>query len=364
MSRNVFLLLRGWVSRWILTAACGLLPLTLAFGTTVAASDAISGASGTVFVTERQLGSVTAYDAATGTVLWTSTTGAAPIGVVLPHGTGKLYTSDEGSNRMSVFDARTGTPLGTIAMGSTPHHLSISRNGERIYVGEFGQNTIGVVDTSTDTEIAHWIADIRTDARTHATWITRDSRYVYATNTRVNRADATGNVAKVDAGNGALLCNTTVGSDPSEVLTTPNGMTGYVTVRGEDVVKELDLSGPCPVLTGRAAFVGDMPDTLQLTNDLRTLVVALRDTTGARVALLDTDTFVATIVEIPGHRTTGHHWLSANGRYSFVAIENASGPGGLAVVDNQSGAAIAYYPYPNPGGTRPHGVFFVPEVLP
>jgi DNA-binding beta-propeller fold protein YncE len=329
-----------------------------------AAADAISGASGTVFVTERQLGSVTAYDAATGVVLWTSPTGAAPIGVVQPHGTGKVYTSDEGSNQMSVFDARTGTSLGTIAMGATPHHLSVSRDGDHIFVGEFGQNTVGVVDTETDTETAHWLADSRADARTHATWITRNGQDLYTTNTRVNRGDPTGNVARLDANTGELLCNTTVGSDPSEILTTPNGMTGYVSVRGEDAVKELDLTGPCPVLTGRTAFVGDMPDTLQLTNDLKTLVVALRDTTGARVALLDTDTFVATIVEIPGHRTTGHQWLSANGRYAFVAIENAAGPGGLAVVDSNSGATVAYYPYPNPpGGSRPHGVFFTPEVL-
>jgi DNA-binding beta-propeller fold protein YncE len=354
----------GRRTRGAAAAVSALFLAALGSGSGLAAADAISGASGTVFVTERQLGSVTAYDAATGVVLWTSSTGAAPIGVVLPHDTGKVYTSDESSNRMSVFDARTGTPLGTISMGPTPHHLTVSRNGDRIFVGEFGQNTIGVVDTETDTEIAHWVADPRTDARTHATWITRDSRYLYATNTRVNRADATGNVAKIDASTGALLCNTTVGSDPSEILTTPNGMTGYVTVRGEDVVKELDLRGPCPVLTGRAAFVGDMPDTLQLTNDLETLVVALRDTIGARIALLDTETFVATIVEIPGHRTTGHQWLSANGRYAFVAIENAAGPGGLAVVDNNSGATVAYYPYPSPpGGSRPHGVFFTPEVL-
>ena len=61
--------------------------------------------SGTVYVTERQLGSVTAFDAASGTPLWTRPTGLVPIGVTRPRGTGKVYTSDEGSNRMSVFDA-------------------------------------------------------------------------------------------------------------------------------------------------------------------------------------------------------------------------------------------------------------------
>ena len=75
---------------------------------------------GTVFVTERQLGSVTAFDGATGSPLWTARTGTAPIGVTLPHGTHKVYTSDEGSNQMSVLDARTGASLGKIPMGPLP----------------------------------------------------------------------------------------------------------------------------------------------------------------------------------------------------------------------------------------------------
>ena len=66
-------------------------------------------------------------------------------------------------------------------------------------------------------------------------------------------------------------------------------------------------------------------------------------------------------MSIPGHTTTGHHWLSKNGRLTYVAVEN---PGGLAVVDNETGAVVADYAYPNPpGGNRPHGVFFEPKQL-
>jgi hypothetical protein len=75
--------------------------------------------------------------------------------------------------------------------------------------------------------------------------------------------------------------------------------------------------------------------------------------------LLDTETFAVQIVNIPGHTTTGHHWLSADGKYSFVAVES---PGGVAVIDNRTGGVIADYPYPNPpGGSRPHGVFYQPR---
>ena len=37
---------------------------------------------------------------------------------------------------------------------------------------------------------------------------------------------------------------------------TPDGRRGYVSVRGENKVKELDLRGDCPALTGREAIVG------------------------------------------------------------------------------------------------------------
>jgi DNA-binding beta-propeller fold protein YncE len=315
-------------------------------------------ASGTVFVTERQFGSVTAFDAATGAVHWTTMVGASPIGVTQPHGTKKVYSSDEGSNQMSVLERDTGILLGAIPMGPLPHHLMASRNGNFVYVAEFGHNQIGVVDTSLDQRVAGYIASPLADARTHAVWITRNGKDLYATNSRVVRTQP-GDVAHLDARTGELLCNTVVGADPSEILVTPNGKLGYVSVRRENKVKELDLSGRCPVLTGREAVVGTMPDTLQLTNDGQTLVVALRGTP-AQISLLDTESFTVQIVNIPGHTTTGHHWLSANGKFTFVAVES---PGGLAVVDNESGAVVADYPYPNPpGGSRPHGVFYEPSV--
>jgi len=318
-----------------------------------------SRARGTVLVTERQLGSVTAFDGATGGVIWTARTGATPIGVTSPHGTRKVYTSDEGSNQMSVFDLRTGTLLKTIPMGQGPHHLMASRSGRRIYVGEFLQNTVGVVDTSTDTETAHYLANPLPDARTHAVFVTRDGKDLYTTNTRADRTQV-GDVAHIDARNGRLLCNETVGVDPSEILVTPDGKRGYVSVRGENKVKELDLRGRCPALTGREAIVGTQPDTLQLTPDRHTLVVTLRGTP-AQISLLDTGTFAARMVNIPGHTTTGHHWLSRDGGLSFVAVES---PAGLAVVDNHTGAVVADHPYPNPpGGARAHGVFAIPSTL-
>jgi DNA-binding beta-propeller fold protein YncE len=323
---------------------------------TASGQNGIPGAGGTVFVTERQNGSVTAFDAGSGDPLWTARTGVSPIGVTLPNGTGKVYTSDEGSNSVTIVDVSTGTPRSSLAMGPLPHHLMAAPNGKHVYVAEFGHNQIGVVDTDADVRVAGYVASPLAAARTHAVWITRDGKELYATNSRSDRSQP-GDVAKLNAVTGDLLCNTPVGADPSEILVTNDSKRAYVSVRRENTVKELDLTGPCPVLTGRQAIVGTQPDTLQLTNDGRTLIVTLRGTP-AQVSFLDTSSFVATIVAIPGHTTTGHHWLSANGRYSFVAVES---PAGLAVVDNLTGATLDVYPYPSiPGGSRAHGVFYTP----
>jgi DNA-binding beta-propeller fold protein YncE len=322
----------------------------------VGASEAIPGANGTIYVTERQLGSLAALNAATGETLWTHAVGATPIGVTQPRGTGKVYTSDEGPDQMSVLDAASGTLLKAIPTGPDPHHLMASPNGRRVYVGEFGWNRIGVIDTSSDERIAGYVANPLANARTHAVWITDDGQDLYATNTRLDRSQP-GDVAHLDARTGELLCNTEVGADPSEILVAPSGKLGYVTVRRENRVKELDLSGRCPVLTGREALIGTQPDTLQLTNDGRTLVVALRGTP-AEISLLDTAAFEKRSVSIPGHTTTGHQALSADGRFTFVAVEN---PGGVAVIDNATGTVVGVYDYPT-GGTRPHGVFFSPSA--
>jgi DNA-binding beta-propeller fold protein YncE len=347
----------GGIALRKLVAVCMLL---LAASAGVAGADpaGIPGASGTIFVTERTtspaISSLTAFDAAPGDVLWTSPTGPNPIGVTKPHGTGRVYTSDENANRMSVFDAGTGAFLHPIPMGSRPHHLTASRDGNFVYVGEFGQNTIGVVDTSIDTAIAHYVASANPSARTHAVWISNDGKSLYATNAVANT------ISKLEASTGTLVWELPNGNNPSEILVTPDDKLAYVSVRNEHTIKVVDVSGEAPVVIGQGE-ANSQPDTLSLTNDGNTLVVGLRTSPSgrARAGLIDTATLTTRYVEMPAHTTTGHQWLSANGKFTFMAVET---PGAVAVIDNAAGAVVDEYPYPG-GGSRPHGVFYVPDVL-
>ena len=333
-----------------------------ACGSSVAAGDtsAIPGAAGTVWVTERTPGnsSVTAFDAATGRVLGTTAVGSRPIGITHPHGTKFVYSSDETANQLSMIDVDTVTVVKTIPMGPGPHHLMSSPNGKYIYVGEFGSNYVGVVDTTVNERVAGYLADPDTTARTHAVWITADGKDLYATNTHVVRSTM-GNIVKFDALTGERLWNFDVGKDPSEILVTANRKVGYVSIRGENKIVALDLTGPFPVVIGEAE-ANNEPDTLSLTNDGKTLIVGLRAPSSgpARMALIDTKTLTTSYVLMPGHTITGHQWLSANSRYTFIAVEK---PGALVVIDNEKATVVTEYPYPT-GGVQPHGVFYESSV--
>ena len=333
-----------------------------AAATALARSTSLHGVSGTVFVTERRARQggqrVRCRQRGRGH-LDGRMVGAAPIGGDDPHDTDKLYTSDEGPDQVSVLDSETGSAVADDRDGARrQHHLIAGRNGKRVFRSpSSGWTKIGVVDTSTDERIAGYVASpLGATARTHAVWITRDGRDLYATNTRADRTQP-GDVAKLNARTGELLCTTLVERAERDP-TTPNGQLGYVSVRRENKIKELDLTGRCPVLTGREATIGTQPDALQLGGRAAArLVVTLRGTP-AQISLMDTETFAVRPVPIRGHVTTGHHWLSANSRYTFVAVET---PAGLVVVDNETAEVVAEHRYPV--GARAHGVYYQPQVL-
>ena len=163
-------------------------------------------------------------------------------------------------------------------------------------------------------------------------------------------ADVPDTFTAVDAVTGApRWFDVPVGDQPSEVLVTPNARTAYLSIRGEDKIGIFSLAGARPRKVGEVV-VGDQPDTLQLTPDRRTLVVATRGTftlpggPAARVDLVDTRDLRSTPVWIAGATTTGHQWLSLDGRWTFVAIESAAGASpqpGVAVIDHRPEDVVA-----------------------
>jgi YVTN family beta-propeller protein len=338
-----------------LLAALGVAALvaTLALARTGTSSSQLP--NGTIWVTERTpgLGTVAAIDSATGTPLGLTPVGQIPIGVTAPRGLDKVYSSDEESDQMSVIDKDTVSVIRTIPMGqgSGPHHMMATKNGRYIYVAEYHHDKVGLVDTRLDQNVADFQASHVAGAKTHSVWITRNRRDLYATNEGPVQTGP-GTFSKLDGRTGAFVWEFGVGNRPSEVLVSRKK--AYVSVRNDDVIRVYDVSGNLPVLIGQAE-ANFRPDTLSLTKDRRTLIVGLRGTP-ARMAFIDTANLTTQYLSLPG-TTTGHQWLSRDGRYTFIALES---PGAIGVVDNEARALVTTYPYPN-GLTRPHGVFFEPS---
>lgn len=328
----------------------------------------VPGASGTLWVTNRTpvggpvdptAGSVTVFDAGTLAVIDTITVGSKPTAVLRAKGTDKVYVSNGSpSNTVSVISRDTLSVIDTIDTGdrSDPHHMAQSRDGRAVYVALFGTNKVGVIDTSTDA-FRTLDASAELGAKTHAVWAGNDGT-LYATNSLGSAATSPpGTVSAIDVSTSSLLWEVAVGPNPSEVLVTDDGTTAFVTVRAEDAVRVLDLTADPPTVS-RPVPIGKQPDTLQLTNDHKTLVVALRG--APAVTLMDTVTLETRAVTVEG-TTTGHQWLSANGRYTFLAVVGSSGQSGVAVIDNRMAEVVSGYEFP--GVADPHGVYFEPSRL-
>lgn len=318
--------------------------LSLSRVAVIRGGEELTGLTGTLWVTNRTQHTIARYDAATGVVTRVAPVERAPIGILVPPGTGKVYISNEGSNTVSVLSSASMTLLKTIATGPRPHHMMYDASGRFVYVAEFESNQVGIIDTRTDTRIAGLPASQSSAARTHASWPIRDGM-LYAV------SEVSNELAAIDPRARTLAWTLPLGNRPSEVLVTPDGRTAYVSIRNENKVKVVDLQRRA--VTGET-MVGVQPDTLQLTTDRRTLIIGLRGVP-AQLAFVDTTSLQVTWVEVGG-TTTGHQWLNEDGRFTFVAVEGPGDLGSVAVVDNIRRKLITAYPYP--GGGRPHGAFY------
>jgi YVTN family beta-propeller protein len=331
--------------RIIALLAALLASLALAAGPAGAKTHPTQLPRGTVWVTDKNptAGTVAAFDARSGELRGLIPVGLSPIGIVAPRSTDEVYVSNEGSNTMSVIDRHSLRVIRTLSMGSKPHHLIASRDGRFVYVGEFGQNSIGVIDTRT-AAVRHF-ATGAAGALTHAVFVSRDGRTLYATN-----AGTANEIVALDARTGAIRWSLPIGNNPSEILVTDDERTAYVSVRNENVVKVVDLRTRTILA---AVPIGAAPDTLRLTHDGAMLVVTLRGSP-AQLSLMSTCTLAVRPVMLDG-KTAGHHWLSGDGRFSYVALV---GPptSGLVVVDNDAGRSVATWAYP--GAISPHGVYY------
>ena len=313
----------------------------------------------TVWVVNRDKGTAMIFDAESGEPVTSDpiTVGPGAHDIVASPKTGTMFVSDD-SSKVFVLSIATRQVVDTIQFnpGSRPHHLSISHDGKTVYVGLFASNTIAAIDTRSHA-VREFASSLLGGVTAHAPEPSPNDRFVYVPHEGQNL------VSKLSARTGAVRAEANPGplanSSPSEVLSTRDGETLYVSMRNEGTIRTIDLDTFQP--TGEFVAVGVQPESLILTHGERTLVVSLRGSP-ARLAFVDTHPF-----EFEGTLDIGPTGsfgdlavASPDGRYVYASFDAAAGgTGGVAKVDVYKRAVVKTFPYVGTG--RPHGIAYVPD---
>lgn len=340
-------------------AACALLIAASGTGSSQAAPSerhGSDGRQGTVWVVNRDKGSLTIFCALDGTPV----AGPLPVGrgahdVCLSERTGKAFVTAEADNVVTAVDLDT-LATESIPVAAGPHHCEPSRDGRTLYV-TFASHTVGgtaapiyaTIDmTDHSAPVQYVTTSLDPTARAHGPTPSRDGQAVFVAH------DVGNQVTRIDTDTGNV---TFLASIPraEESLLSRSGRVLWVSGRGDDRIRRIDLD----TNDSRTVTVGHEPESLMLTPSERTLVTSLRGTPAA-LSFVDTADLdrPAALVPIAGAGTFGDlAVISRDGRFVYATFDaGTSGTGGVAVVDVGRRTVVDTWLYPDTG--RPHGIWY------
>jgi DNA-binding beta-propeller fold protein YncE len=311
---------------------------------------------GTVWVVNRDKGTLAIFDAGTGQLLATREVGAGAHDICISEQAGKAYITAEMDNVVTVVDTDT-LEKESIPVGPGPHHIEPSNDGHTIYVSLLSHTAGGsgaqyaVLDTR-DHSVTYRTSSPDAGTRSHAITPTLDGETLYIAHDTGNR------VTSVNAESGAL--NFTLLNIPraEETAASRSGEVLWVSARGGNAVMRVDLTSN-PVAVGDPIPVGSQPESMMLTPNEGTLVVSLRGSP-ASLSFVDTLALAAFPPVRIGPEDTSLGDLAVmtqNGHFVYATYDNnIPGTGGIAVVDVRTRELVDRWQYPTAG--RPHGIWY------
>jgi DNA-binding beta-propeller fold protein YncE len=314
--------------------------------------------NGTVWVVNRDKGTLAVFDAGTGELvapLLDVGTGAHDI--CISEQTGKAFITAEGDNAVTVVDTET-LEKTSIPVGPGPHHIEPSNDGHTIYVSLLSHTAGGngaqyaVIDTRNHS-VTYRTSSPDAGTRSHAITPTLDGETLYIAHDTGNR------VVGVNAESGAI--NFTLLNIPraEETVASRSGELLWVSARGGNAVMRVDLTASPVAVVGEPIPVGGPAESMMLTPNERTLVVSLRGSP-ASLAFVDTLSLTAfPLVQIGPEATSFGDLavMTANGHFVYATYDNnVAGTGGVAVVDVRTRDVVGGWRYPTTG--RPHGIWY------
>ena len=313
---------------------------------------------GSVWVVNRDRGTLAIFDAATGELLAPLLdVGTGAHDICISEQAGKAYITAEMDNAVTVVDTET-LEKESIPVGPGPHHLEPSNDGHTIYVSLLSHTAGGngaqyaEIDTR-DHSVIYRSSSPDAGTRSHAITPTLDGETLYIAHDTGNR------VTGVNAESGALKFTLLNIPRAEETAASRSGEVLWVSARGGNAVMRVDLTSNPPVVVGEPIPVGSAPESMMLTPNERSLVVSLRGSP-ASLSFVDTLTLTAfPLVRIgPEDASTGDlAVMTQNGHFVYATYDNnIPGTGGIAVVDVRTRELVDRWQYPTTG--RPHGIWY------
>ena len=332
-----------------------------AAGTAARVGDQAADRKGSVWVVNRDAGTLAVFDAASGNLLTAPLfVGNGAHDICISEQTGRAYITAETDNAVTVVDIET-LDIRSIPVGPMPHHIEPSNDGHSIYVGlashaaAVGPAQYAVIDTR-DQSVVYRNSTKPTDfARAHGMTPTLDGERLYVAH------DSGNMVTGLDTDSGEVGLTVKQIPRAEEVVPSRFGDLLWVSARGDNTVKRIDLASGTVTASVPVDVEGKgiQPESIMLTPNELALVVSLRGRP-ASLAFIDTLALKALpLVRIgPEDNSAGDlAVMTQNGHFVYATYDNdAAGTGGVAVVDVRTREVVKTWQYPTTG--RPHGIWY------
>jgi YVTN family beta-propeller protein len=169
----------------------------------------------------------------------------------------RVFVANESSNSVTVIDADSFQVVGTVdARNHATHDLAVSRDGRWLFATNLASGRVSAINT----RALETVASIATGDRAHVVTLTNDNRQAWVANIGDNT------ISIVDTTNFRILGTIAVGKGPTGLTFSRDGRFAYVSNQGDKTVEVIDTTSFKVI---KAIPVGTNPHFLVLGPDGR-----------------------------------------------------------------------------------------------
>ena len=219
----------------------------------------------------------------------------------------RVFIANESSNSVTVVDGDTFQVVGTVeARNHATHDLAVSRDGRWLYATNLASGRLSAIDTRS----LETVASVATGERAHVVTLTNDNRQAWVANIGENT------ISIVDTTTFRILGTFAVGKGPTGLTFSRDGRFAYVSNQGDKTVEVIDTA---TLRVLKAIPVGTNPHFLVLGPDGR---IWGTNTGGTDIYVIDpaTQDKIASINVGPGPQQIAFGFKGLQGPNAYVTV--------------------------------------------